>query len=227
MITVVTNKIEDLIKFIDKSVHDAERNISKINIEILTKYLRGQSSVRLRHLLNNLCSLEGTGYLELGCNRGVSASCALYKNVAKAYLVDHFKQNYFQPNNFKEEGWAEVKNGLAENLKRSGNTEKVTIIPLSVESMSVNQIKHLINVCYYDIDTDNLAYEHVKKIYPKLGKVFILLTSQVRRGADVGIEKVFAEYKTVIHHTVELKSKHAEDAQSWWNGVKIWLCEKE
>lgn len=227
MVTTITNNIKNLAEFIDKSVYLAERNQSKIRWDYILKQ-PGQSSARIRHLLNNLGSLEGTGYLELGCGRGSTACAALYQNVSKGYLVDNFRFNNYQPDNYKETGWPEVKAALADNLKRSGCAERAVVIQSSADQIGMNSIKNLINLVYYDIYEQGSSYDNFKRVYPKLGKVFILVSNHTRReGIVEGIEKVLTEYTAKVHHTVILQSKHLEDNNSWWSGIKIWLVEKE
>ena len=85
----------DLTNFIDKAIYNAERLDSNINIERLIK-IRGFNSERVRHLLNNLCKLQDTVYLDIGCYRGLSIVSALWGNKATGYAVDTFTHNYLE-----------------------------------------------------------------------------------------------------------------------------------
>ncbi len=222
-------KILDLIKFINIGVNNAEKNTSKIRTENLTKYLKGFNSIRVRHLLNNLNSIEGSCYLEFGSYRGASLVCALHKNIGIGYTVDNFKYNPFQNPNYKEEGWIEVQNGLRDNIKRFVEGNKANVIKGELESFNLKLIEHPISVFYYDAyPTKGNIYNYISRIAPKFAKYCIVITNHVRTAGSVEVlERVFKELEFTIHHEVELKSYHPEDYITWWSGIKIWLIEKE
>src|SRR5579872_3190335 len=53
-----------LINHVQKSIKNAERGISKLSKDVLG--IDGLSSSKVRHFLNNICSIPGTNYLEIG-----------------------------------------------------------------------------------------------------------------------------------------------------------------
>jgi hypothetical protein len=86
-----TPKEEDLIKHVMECIDKAEKNMSKIDANILN--LEGMSSAKVRHFLNNLCNFPNTTYLEIGCWKGSTLVSALYKNdvsVVDAVAMDNW-----------------------------------------------------------------------------------------------------------------------------------------
>ncbi len=229
METQKNQKVSDLIEFINLGVKNAENNTSKIRTENLTKYLKGFNSVRVRHLLNNLNSKEGSCYLEFGSYRGASLVCALHKNIGIGYTVDNFKYNPFQNPDYKEESWIEIENGLRDNIKRFVEGDKVRIIKGELAHFDLKVIEHPISVFYYDAyPTKGNVYDYISRIAPIFAKYCIVITNHVRTAGSVeAIETVFKELEFTVHHEVELKSYHPEDYRTWWSGIKIWLIEKE
>jgi len=223
------NNLVKLKEFIDSSVKNADRNISNLRNENITKHLKGFNSVRVRHLLNNLCNREGTCYVEFGTYRGASIISALYNNIGIGYTIDNFKYNPYQNPSYNEEGFNEIENDLKSNLKRFNLLDRVTIIRDNIEKFKIKNIEHQVSVFYYDaIPTKGKIYNHISKIAPNFAQYTIVITNHTRTEGVVGaFERVFSELKFNVAHEVTLNSYHAQDANSWWSGIKIWLIEKD
>ena len=78
MYATPTNYQLSLIEHVKQSIQNAELGISQLNSKILN--LEGMSSDKVRHFLNNICSLEHGNYLEIGVWKGSTFISALYKN---------------------------------------------------------------------------------------------------------------------------------------------------
>lgn len=82
--------VENLKAIIEESIAKAERGESKLTPEIYN--LRGFSTPKIRHLLNNLCSYGNCRYLEIGVWAGSTLLPALWKNGARSQAIDNYSQ---------------------------------------------------------------------------------------------------------------------------------------
>ena len=77
--------VDRVIRAIDAAV-DNNSNFNPEGYDVL-----GLSSTKIRHFLNNLCSVRGTVYADVGCYAGSTLFAALMGNEAvKAYAIDDF-----------------------------------------------------------------------------------------------------------------------------------------
>lgn len=84
---------EKLVRHLERSVYAAELGISKLPVPIY--YIDGMSSPKGRRLLNNLCEMEGTRYLEIGCWKGstlISAISNNYETIEQAVAIDNYSE---------------------------------------------------------------------------------------------------------------------------------------
>src|SRR5579864_9299188 len=85
------SKEQTLISHVQKSIELAEKGISKLNLAILN--IHGMSSPIIRHFLNNICSLTGANYLEIGCWKGSTLVAAGYHNPLQDIIaIDNWSQ---------------------------------------------------------------------------------------------------------------------------------------
>jgi hypothetical protein len=144
--------------FIDAALELSDSGISKISER--EREIFGLSSVRLRNLLNNLCSKPDTNYLELGVYKGATLVSALFGNPgAKAIGVDNYKYDEREPKKWAPNDtiWENVKSQLHDNLRRytdpdmSVNTQNITMLEDSFENIDWSaQPKS--DICFFDIN---------------------------------------------------------------------------
>jgi hypothetical protein len=82
-----------LISHIKHSIEAADKNPLSLSSSVL--HLEGMSCSKVRCLLNHLCALPNTSYLEIGCWKGSSLVAALYKNestVIDAIAIDNWSE---------------------------------------------------------------------------------------------------------------------------------------
>jgi hypothetical protein len=82
--------MEALISHVETSFANAEKMVSKLPDEILQ--MEGFSGKKTRHFYNNLLSLEGARYLEIGTFKGSSVCSAMYGNKAYVTCIDNFSE---------------------------------------------------------------------------------------------------------------------------------------
>jgi hypothetical protein len=215
--------IDKLRKHVETSFTQAEKGISQITNEILT--IEGMSGTATRHFYNNICSLPGALYLEVGAWKGSTFVSAMYKNQAHGISID----------NWTEFGGPKVE--FSANLAKFIPEAKITVIDTdSFSPATLDQIKNdSIDIYVYDGDHSYEAqYKAVTMYKTKLKPVSILIVDdfnwlQVQRGTrdairDSGLkvefEKVFLTSQNGEHAHVDLAR------QSFWNGIFVAVLSK-
>lgn len=209
----------NLLKHVKQSIVNAYNENSKIDDKILS--LEGMSSLKGRHLLNNLCSLENTKYLEIGVWRGSTLISALYKNhesLLKAYAIDNWSE-------YDGEG-----SQAAFQRNISLYLEKYPLQFFSGDSFEFNvkeSILEKINIYFYDGLHTKLAQELAYTYYDCiLDDTFITIVDdwiweEVREGTLNAFKKL--NYK-ILFMTV-LPGRH--DRGEWWNGWLVAVIRKQ
>jgi hypothetical protein len=229
------DKVTKLIELAKNSYEDAQRNKSKITNDWRIMDQLCVSSKRFKNLLNNLCSMDNCCYLELGCFRGGTLMAALYNNKPlSAYAVDNFSFNpldqYKDPetgklSHYNPEGWANVRINLIENLERLGLDKSVKLFMGDWNKISPTFIKHRINIVHLDI---NLSTVDILNFYDnKFDDAFVLVVSNYN---EPTIREDFKTYitskKYAIKHEIVNYSSSNSDSEGWWNGLGVFVIQK-
>lgn len=130
-----------MLKNLIKSIDSAFNEKSKINDQILS--IKGLSTPKVRHLLNNICSFDGVKYLEVGSFMGSTLCSASFKNNGKFYGVENFSEIF----GFGKTSY-EIKKELFENVD-SLKQDNITIIEKNLFDNNIS-IQEKINVYFYD-----------------------------------------------------------------------------
>lgn len=77
-----------MIELLKEGIRLAEDSISRLPSEVLK--LRGATSLKIRHLLNNVCRDPATRYLEIGLWKGATFGAAIYSNPGYFVGIDRF-----------------------------------------------------------------------------------------------------------------------------------------
>ena len=198
-------------KSVDKIIKDSMNGISGLDARILS--IDGMSSAWVRHLLSNL--IQGT-YLEIGVWHGSTFISALYGKSLKAYAIDNFSQ-------YNED---DSKTKFIENCALFG-VKDFNFIEQDAFKVDLTEIK---NIEYYFYDGDHIQESSFKALtyyYPVFSDKFMLIVDDygwldVKTGIKQGIKKC----KLKIKNFWELKSEKANDIDTWWNGLGIFILEK-
>lgn len=197
--------------FIDECVTNSRYEKSKLTDEILK--LEGMSSNKVRHLLNNLCSAEGTRYLEVGCWKGSTLVSALYgNNVDKAVAIDNFSE------------FGGPKEELHQNIQNHIKDANLTFIEGSFENIKLPVSDF--NIYFYDGEHSAKSQEDaLTLLYPYLADQFIYIVDDWNHGpAREGTEAGLARYKVL--KKVELPANYNGDRDNYWNGIGLFLLQK-
>lgn len=220
---------EKLIEHVKSCLEKAEKGNSKLPQEILQ--LLGMSGKKTRHFLNNLCSLPGTRYLEVGCWKGSTFVSALYGNkesVKEAFGIDN---------------WSEFDGPYQEFC--STCSRFIKDVPYQFFSMDAfsfpkhDVFKAPINIYFYDGNHSALSQELALTFYDDiLDDQFILVVDdwnweEVRFGTFKAFEKL--SYKIVFQKEIFAPDYNCDlerwqngtcNFENWWNGLLIAVISK-
>jgi len=206
-----------LINHVQKSIKLADLETSKLTKDILL--INGMSSNKVRHLLNNICSLPNSRYLEVGTWKGSTLISSLYKNNLKeAIAIDNWAL-FNGPKNIFLKNCAKF---LPVNSFEfhEGDCFKIDLSQI---------IKNPINIYFYDgehsFESQYLAFKYYNQY---LDDNFIAIVDdynwdRVKQGTQVAFKEL--NYKIVFEQY--LPSKSNRDVSSWWNGIYIAVISKE
>ena len=155
-----------------ESVYNSDRNISKINNDILN--IEGMSSPKVRHLMNNLCSFDNCRYLEVGSWMGSTLCSAAFKNKGSFIGVDNFTEFHSSVSSAYKNSQENIKNKLTANID-SLNQKNIYFQEKDFFN-SKFETKEKINVFFYDgVHSQQSQYENLNIAKPFLDEYFIYL----------------------------------------------------
>ncbi len=205
-----------LLYHVKNCITKTNEHTSKLTKEVLS--INGMSSSKVRHFLNNVCSLEGAQYLEIGVYKGSTFIAGLYKN---NNLIDPIAID-----NWSEFGGKDVFKQYT-NKFLSGNAFRV--IDQNAFSINVHQLFYRpVNIYFYD---GNHSYEAQYKAFTHYDKVFadtfIAIVDdwnwdQVRNGT----RDAFKELGYTILFEEVLPAPYNGDKDNWWNGLYVAVIKK-
>jgi hypothetical protein len=220
----------DLIKHIDDSIRWGEREVSKLNQDVLN--IHGITSNKVRSLLNNICSIEGT-YLEVGVFRGATCCSAIYNNdKLHAIGIDNFASPNLMPMGVSQKLASYLKQGLdvtpqenfIDNVKRFGDPDRLDIYKTDYTTFDYSQLPKL-DIVFYDGDTKfHDQYVTLKKLIPQFSDKTILIMDDWNWDSGA-LYRIIDEEKLFVSHQKEIFTK-GEDMEDFWNGIGIFLIEK-
>lgn len=215
------------VKHIADSLDFADREQSKLTT-VEKMRIVGLSTSRVRCLVNNLCNMKGTVYLEVGVYRGATFIAANYENNIKAIGIDNFCYNPMDkdPWNF-EEGFENVRLGFEDNVGRYKNNNRFNqnyqLVRGDVKEVELD-LDEKITTVFYDAAMDlvslNAFLGNFKKHFsdPVTIAFMDFTNTETRENIAEAIEN--NGYK--IEHHDYIWSKGASD-QIWWSGVGVYL----
>jgi len=217
----MSNSSNDLVKHLKTSYEMAQRGKSKINDEILG--LRGMTGKKTRHFYNNLLSIDGIRYLEVGVWKGSSVCSAMYGNKANIVCMDDFSEF---------EGPREE---FLTNFNKFKGDNFATFIDKNCFSVDLRTLPKF-NVFLYDGKHDYQSqYNALKHYYDKMDDVFIYVVDDwnwddVRNGTyhvinDLGVkvlERVVIQLTDDNTHT-----PYDIAGETWWNGLFACVLQKQ
>jgi hypothetical protein len=207
-----------LVEHVKESIARAEQGDSALTTPILQ--LRGMSSAKVRHLLNNLCSRPDTHYLEIGVWAGSTFVSALYENqlTASGIAIDNWS------------GFGGPEAEFRQNCKRHLHPDSYQVY--SVDSFAIDPTKLIpdpITVYFYDgnhsRDGQKKAFTYYNSV---LDDLFVAIVDDWNRVSTVqaGTRDAFAELGYTVLYEAELPGLVPNDRAQWWNGLYVAVVRK-
>lgn len=214
----LTSREESLILHVLESLKQADNYQSKIPKEVYS--LEGMSGWKVRHFLNNVCSLPKTVYLEIGTWKGSTLIPALYKNEASvidAVAIDNWSE-FGGP---REEFYQNIKTFLPNAPLRAFDSDSFSF---PVEEVFDKKV----NVYFYDGHHSAYNQERAFTYYDSiLDDVFIAIIDDWNWShVQDGTFSAFRKLNYVVLYEKELLTNANGDGYGWWNGIYVAVIRK-
>jgi hypothetical protein len=206
------------IQLIEQAIENANNHISQLDDGPLS--VGGFTSIKIRHLLNNLGFLA-TAYFEVGSHIGSTYISTCYKNelglVGGAFACDSFCE-------FNNNG--RTKDQFIENCERYLGRHQLW----EKNCWDIQKIHDIPTVDLYLYDGGH-DYESQKKAVthfaPMMYEEFVMLVDDaswdsVKIGTDDGIKDAGLE---VLYDNLLWNGKES-DSNEWWNGFRVLLLKR-
>ncbi len=205
---------------IDTAFENAEKNISKITMDIIK--MEGMSGIKTRHFYNNLLNTDDARYLEIGTWKGSSVCSAMCGNKAKVVCIDNWSE------------FGAPKNTFLVNFEKFKGENEATFIENDCFNVDVSTLPKF-NIYMYD--GNHTVESHCKALshfYNCLDDVFIFVVDdwnnkEVREGTIKSIQDL--NLKVLYEKQIRLTwdDSHTPQPQAtdtWWNGIYIVILQK-
>jgi hypothetical protein len=211
-------KAQRLISNVKQSLQRGQAEISKLHRRILG--IHGMSSSKVRHFLNNICSLPGTSYLEIGLHKGSTFIAALFNNqasITQAIGIDNWSQFGGPRLDF-------IKNAGAFLPKNSFTLYEGDCFKLNKTLV----FKNPVNIYFYDGDhsaeAQTLAFTYYNNIFDD---VFIAIVDDFNyESVSTATRNVFKQLNYTVLFENILPSRFNGDKENWWNGLYVAVVAK-
>lgn len=224
------------IPFIQTSLKMSDNERSKLTG--IEKDIHGQSSIRLKCLINNLASKVNTKYLEVGVYKGSTAISALFDNPkTKVTGIEHFLYDDREAQKWAPEGfiWDNMKSQLEANLERyrshpeKMNRENFELIEGDFREVT---LKDKYDLCYFDVSpvSPEIYQAFFDKILPSLTNECVVIFSQQSNSVQAQmLNDVFTDNDNRVE--VLLKeyriSNSMSDSKKYYSGICIMGLKKK
>jgi hypothetical protein len=216
--TCLTTREQLLISHVQTSITRAENLQSKLSSEVLD--LTGMSSPKVRHFLNNLCSIPDVHYLEIGCWQGSTFVASMYENygtVSTAVAIDNWSE-FGGP---KQEFLHNCNKFLPRNYYSFYEKDCFAI---DVKSICPGAI----NVYFYDGAHTQIDQEQAFTYYNSvLDDLFVAVVDDWNHPpVPLGTREAFRKLGYQVLFEAELPSRGNKDIEYWWNGLYVAVIRK-
>jgi hypothetical protein len=222
-------------EFVKACLNMADAEKSKLTDS--ERELYGQSSIKLKTFLNNVCSKDNTRYLELGVYRGSTIVSSMYgNNSLQALGIENFKYDKKEPKYFMEEGWPNMKSQMYDVFQKyqfvdDVNTDNLKIIESDFQDVSwSSQAKF--DVIFMDIDpiTPEIYDSFFKKVFNAFSRHCIVIFSNYS-SEEVAplLEEKVEQYsdRVVTEFKFQRISSGNADSFGYFSGIAIYGFRKK
>lgn len=216
----MTDIVDFLKNHVENAFENADKNISKINDEIIS--LVGMTGTKTRHFYNNLLNFEDARYLEIGTWMGSSVCSAMFENKANVTCVDNFSE--FADNNPRDTFLKNFEKFKGENNARFIEADCFKLEPVSLPKF---------NIYMYDGDHKHEChYNALLHFYSCLDDVFVFIVDDwnwevVRNATKESIERLNLKVCYEKEIFVPLNDTNVPfNKNTWWNGIYVAILQK-
>ena len=192
--------------------------------------IRGLSSDRVRHFLNNLCSYDDAVYLELGTLLGSTFFAATMGNSIENIGVDDYSEPECKPMT-KNMHWVELGNPFEEFERyfkkyENGKSSFIKSDILSLKEEDFQGKKP--NVIFYDANHDYVQQlNNLNHLAPFLADKFIMVIDDANFDGVIESAVQFVKDNNYdVYFERKILSKIIENPTHWWNGLFVMVLEK-
>lgn len=217
LLSALTTQESKLIQHVKDAYNKAETLQSKLTPEVLE--LLGMSGWKVRHFLNNLCSLPDAVYLEIGCWQGSTLVSALYENnlLKDAIAIDNWSE------------FGGPRNECLTNIAHFIPNAPLQLCEVDCFSPQAKEaFNHPINIYFYDGNHDRYSQEFAFTFYNDLFEnTFITVVDDWNwEHVRAGTMSAFQKLNYTVLYQKELYTDRNGDNQGWWNGLFIAVIRK-
>jgi hypothetical protein len=206
-----------LIEHVKNSIQKAHNYESKLNEPILA--IEGYTGKKVKHFLNNLCSLEESNYLEIGVFKGATLIAALYGNtqsLSSATAIDNWSE------------FGGPKKTFLENTNLYLPRNSFWFFDNDCFTQDKSIFRHPINIYFYDgnhsFEAQYQAFAYFNNIFDN---VFIAVVDDwAWENVQKGTRQAFADLNYKILFETEIFTFNNIDPLTWWNGLYVAVLEK-
>lgn len=201
---------------IEQSLRNTDKYVSGCDRSVFL--LDGMSGKKTRHFYNNICSLPGARYLEIGSWKGSTLCAALSNNTIECVAIDSHIQQDLRTN---------VANYIGNNKVRLVEADSWNVLP--------EELGMKFNIYMYDGDHERVSHRKALTHYaPAMDDTFIYIVDdwndlRVRQGTMEGISqaKLSIDYQREIFTSDDnTHSKVYGKDSDWHNGIAIFVLHK-
>ena len=220
----------DLIRHIDDSIEWGKLEVSKLTQDILD--IHGISSNKVKSFLNNICTIDGATYLEVGVFRGSTFCSAIYGNDIYSIAVDNFMSPNLTPKNVSQKMGNYYKHNIdilpqdefITNVKKYGEAGKVSVYKTDYQTFDFKTLPN-VDIIFYDGETKyHDQYIALTNMLPIFSKETILIMDDWNWNSGA-FDKFVEDNNLFITHSKEIFTS-GEDKNDFWNGLGVFLLEK-
>ncbi len=211
-------RVDQLVEHVKRCIALGEQKKSPLTDAVLN--IPGMSGYKVKHFLNNLCSIPGTSYLEIGCWKGSTLVAALYgneRNVRYAVAIDNWTE-FGGPRN---EFISNTRHFLTPNMLHFYEQDCFSINKIACFSVPVN-------IYFYDgqhsAESQERAFTYFDEVFDD---VFIAIVDDWNwEAVREGTYSAFTKLNYEICFDQALYTNKEGDPESWWNGIYVAVIKK-
>jgi len=196
---------------------NAENGISKIDENL--KLMEGMSGIKTRHFYNNILTIEGSRYLEIGTWKGSSVCSAMCGNSSSVLCIDNWSE------------FGGPKSEFLENFEKYKGNNNAKYIESDCFQIDISTIGKF-NIYMYD---GNHSYDsHYKSLtyfIDAMEDEFILIVDdwnwiEVQSATMDSIRDL--KLKILWNKEIKINNEGitTHDKNGWWNGISVFLIKK-